>query len=239
MSKSKILSIVVVLSLVVVAWCGMNQSVTTPSVNEFPSQPSQWEMLDDQDTLEEINDDVSVSANLEWSVELALHTTNSILEWEWRRPLYGYNWTVPFIIWDLILEDWVPVSGLFVINLNAIESENASDRVIDHLKSDDFFDVENYPEATLEIFDAIETWLPWEFEMFANLTIKGITNDITFIAQFSEDRTQATWAFDIDRTMWDVRFGSSNFFGDLGDRVISNTINFVFALSFDITRGLD
>jgi polyisoprenoid-binding protein YceI len=65
------------------------------------------------------------------------------------------------------------------------------------------------------------------------LTIKGITNDIEFPAaiymQKGELHAKAT--FDLDRTKWDIRYGSNKFFDNLANNVIDD----MFTVSFDLT----
>ncbi len=104
--------------------------------------------------------------------------------------------------------------------------DNGSERPHQDLKSDNFFDVENYPEATISFTDIQETENPNEFVITAYLTIKDITNDITFVASFTPDRLGAVAAFEIDRTRWDIQYGSNSFFDNLGDKAIDNMIGF-------------
>ena len=67
-----------------------------------------------------------------------------------------------------------------------------------------------------------------KLECFANLTIKGISNPITFLAETSKlnGKTVVQSKFKIDRSRWDVRYGSKSFFNDLGDQAISDVITF-------------
>lgn len=118
------------------------------------------------------------------------------------------------------------VSGEFVMDMTTISSDENLDSLVNHLRSADFFDVENYPEAQLKINRVIPT--EDEYIIEADLTIKGIVAPVIFRADISEDDgvIKAVAKFMIDRTTWDIRFGSSNFFDDLGDSAINNNINF-------------
>ncbi|MEX1187789.1 MAG: YceI family protein [Bacteroidia bacterium] len=64
-----------------------------------------------------------------------------------------------------------------------------------------------------------------------NLTIKGITKAITFPATVSmtDEAVNATAEFEIDRTEWDIKYGSGKFFQDLGDKMIYD--NFIIKLN--------
>lgn len=117
--------------------------------------------------------------------------------------------------------------------MTELKENNNNKKLMDHLKNEDFFDVVNHPTATLTFTNALPTANPREFLITADLTIKGITNPVEFTAQFNEDMTAAQTTFDIDRTLWNIRYGSPSFFNDLGDNAISNTISFTVSVSFE------
>ena len=63
----------------------------------------------------------------------------------------------------------------------------------------------------------------------ADLTIKGITNKVEFPVELSIDESgmlKATAKIKVDRTKYDVRYGSDSFFDNLGDKAINNEIEF-------------
>lgn len=127
---------------------------------------------------------------------------------------------------NLEVIDGALAGGEFVMDMTSISSDENLDNLVTHLKSADFFDVANYPEARLVISNVsleAESYL-----IAADLTIKGITAPITFKADLTEDDETilVRSEFMIDRTVWDIRFGSSNFFDNLGDGAINNNINF-------------
>jgi len=64
------------------------------------------------------------------------------------------------------------------------------------------------------------------------LTIKGITKPVNFSARLSQEASDlvATADISLDRTAWDIRYGSGKFFQDLGDKTLSDTITFQVAL---------
>ncbi|MEL6590748.1 MAG: YceI family protein [Bacteroidota bacterium] len=68
--------------------------------------------------------------------------------------------------------------------------------------------------------------------MYGNLTIKGISQEISFPAMvnITDNALTAKASFTIDRTMWNIRYGSGKFFDDLGDKVIYDDIE----LSLDL-----
>lgn len=113
----------------------------------------------------------------------------------------------------------------------------AATKLVNHLKSPDFFNVEAHPTATftstkVEFIDGAAPGRP-NYRVTGNLTIKGITHPITFDvrALFDGQRVIASANLTFDRSKYDVRFGSASFFESIGDKAISDDVQ----LTFDIT----
>jgi|AntRauTorcE11897_2_1112592.scaffolds.fasta_scaffold45879_1 polyisoprenoid-binding protein YceI len=133
---------------------------------------------------------------------------------------------------NLIIEENKIISGEFIIDMNTISDSDGSERLETHLKSEDFFAVDEYPESELVINDSSiissngndEVVL----EVEADLTIKGITNPINFTATVIDQDYSivASSEFSIDRSKWDIKYDSGSFFQDLGDRAIKDEIYF-------------
>ena len=64
----------------------------------------------------------------------------------------------------------------------------------------------------------------------ADVTIKGITKSITFVAEV--DKGSASANIVIDRTDFDVRYGSGSFFDNLGDKTIYDDFELVVSLKY-------
>jgi polyisoprenoid-binding protein YceI len=92
-----------------------------------------------------------------------------------------------------------------------------------HLASDDFFSIEKFPTASLEITKATEQTAN-NYLVEGNLTIKGITHPITFNLDLNISNTtlKAAGKIIIDRTKYEMKFRSGNFFTNLGDTLIYN-----------------
>jgi polyisoprenoid-binding protein YceI len=105
------------------------------------------------------------------------------------------------------------------------------DKLVGHLKSDDFFSVEKHPNATFKITSVKSSGA--EKKVVGNLTIKGITHEISFPAKIdvAGDKVTANGTASIDRTKWDIKYGSGKFFSDLGDRMIKDEFEIKFELS--------
>ena len=116
------------------------------------------------------------------------------------------------------------------LDMNSIEVTDLKgewkDKLVGHLKSDDFFSAEKYPVAQFSITSFEND------KVVGDLTIKGITHEISFPAQVNiEGKTlSAKGTASIDRTKWDIRYGSGKFFSDLGDNMINDKFDINFEL---------
>lgn len=123
--------------------------------------------------------------------------------------------------------------GTFTINMNTITCEDLTNeslnkKLVDHLKSDDFFSVAKFPTAKLKILQA-EKFEEGKAQITAMVTIKGISHPITFISHIEEDGYSAH--IKIDRSKFDVRYGSDSFFDNLGNKAIDD----IFIINVHIT----
>ena len=107
-----------------------------------------------------------------------------------------------------------------------------ANKLLNHLKSDDFFDVAKFPEASLE-FGKVENGL-----VKGRLTIKGKTNPVEFRIKNVDGKYLGTMRF--DRTKFDMIYKSGNFFKDIGDKAIHDEVilSFAVALSKDGKQAL-
>jgi polyisoprenoid-binding protein YceI len=123
------------------------------------------------------------------------------------------------------------------IDMNSIvctdlKDEGTNQKFVGHLKSDDFFSVEKHPKVNFEITSMKAGSSAGEYNVNGKLTIKGITNDVSFPAKVSVNGglVKAVGTAKLDRTKWDIRYGSGKFFEGLGDRMIYDE----FEVTFDI-----
>lgn len=121
------------------------------------------------------------------------------------------------------------------INVDSTGKQAGEDMLEKHLKSPDFFDVENHPTARLTINDIIpaeDVSTSYNYTVQGELEIKGKKADVEFPAKlFMQDgELHMTGSATVDRTKFDVRFGSDNFFDNLGDNVIDDNFTVTFNL---------
>jgi polyisoprenoid-binding protein YceI len=117
-------------------------------------------------------------------------------------------------------------SGVFEIDMSSItctdlEDEGYNKKLVGHLKSDDFFGVDKYPTARFEITGS-ESFKNGSAMVKGNLTIKGTSHPVEFRAsmQQNDEGTRFFANIIIDRTKYDIRYGSGSFFDNLGDKTI-------------------
>ncbi len=127
------------------------------------------------------------------------------------------------------------VSGSFEVDMTSIANidlgEDRKGKLEGHLKSPDFFSVEEHPKASFTITGAkqVSDQATVTHEITGDLTIKGIVKSITIPANISfvgEKLLAATPAFTIDRTDWDVKYGSG-VIGTAADKIIHDEVSLV------------
>jgi len=125
------------------------------------------------------------------------------------------------------------VGGEFTIDMRTIENTDMEGeyktKLEGHLKSDDFFGVDKYPSAKL-VFKSVKSTGKNSYEVTGDLTIKDKTNPVTF--DLSVYGNKATANVKIDRTKFDVRYGSTSFFDNLQDKAIYDEFDLVTDLEF-------
>jgi polyisoprenoid-binding protein YceI len=107
--------------------------------------------------------------------------------------------------------------------MTSLKDADGSARLETHLKSDDFFSVQKFPTSTF-VISKIDSKGGDQYVVKGNLTIKGITNEVEFPAtiQIAKGQVSAQAKIVVDRTKFDIRYRSGNFFENLGDKVIDD-----------------
>jgi polyisoprenoid-binding protein YceI len=144
--------------------------------------------------------------------------------------------TVDLFAGYAVVEDGLLVDGAAVIDMTSIEATRTGKgdgflQLANHLKSDDFFAVESYPVASIDLTDVAEV-TPGVYEVVAKVTIKGVTKEVPFVAALAIEGNEVTVSgqLELDRSEFDVRFGSDSFFDNLGDNVIDDIFTLDFVL---------
>jgi polyisoprenoid-binding protein YceI len=174
---------------------------------------------------------IFISAGLN-AQSYSVDTQKSKVKWLGTKVTGKHYGTISIKSGELGMKNGKIVSGSFVIDMNSIVCEDLEDqeynqKLVGHLKSDDFFGVETYPEAKLVITKAT-AFKANKADVNANITIKGKSNPIFFVVEQSGSHYQAK--ITVDRSKFDVRYGSGSFFENLGDKAISDD----FVLDVDL-----
>ena len=163
---------------------------------------------------------------------------NSTVIWTGSKPTGSHTGNVSIKSGYLTFDHGRLVGGNFTIDMTSItctdiEKESKNKYFVDHLKDEDFFDVTKFPEANLNI-KKVRRLNSQEYEMSGKMTIKGITNDLTFISEvkLTGNSYVAIAKIIIDRTKYGVEYKSANVFKELGDKFIYDEIEFdIFLVS--------
>ena len=163
-------------------------------------------------------------------------TAQSTIEWKGYKVTGKHNGTVKVQSGSLDFDGEELVGGNFVIDMSSItvldlQGEYKA-KLEGHLKSEDFFGVEQHPTASFVINKVISRGAPGDYRIEGDLTIKETTKPIKFNARIEEEGGQRVAVADItlDRAEYNVRYGSGSFFDNLGDKTIYD--------EFDLTVNL-
>ena len=149
--------------------------------------------------------------------------TKSSLTWLAKKVTGQHAGTVNLKEGNLIFKGKKIAGGNFEVDMTSLTATDLTgeylDKLNNHLKSDDFFGTEKFPTATL-VFKKIAAKANGVYAVTGNLTIKGKTNPISFKIVTTGNKASTTLI--IDRTKYDIKYGSKSFFESIGDKAIDN-----------------
>jgi polyisoprenoid-binding protein YceI len=155
-------------------------------------------------------------------------TKASTVVWTGKKLTGQHTGSVPISAGELVVDGKTVKEGNFEIDVNGLTNSDLTDKdrntkLVNHLKSDDFFGTDKYPKATF-VISSVVPGSGNDYTIKGKLTIKGKTNDIEFPATIVADGKQltATAKIVVDRSKYDVRYGSKTFFENIGDKAISD-----------------
>ena len=165
--------------------------------------------------------------------------------WTGKKVIGQHTGTLSIYGGDVILSGDKIVSASVKMDMNSIVCTDLTDeqwnkKLVGHLKSNDFFSVEKYPEATFEANGFQPKSLDEDgnnYEVSGALTIKEITHEIKFPAKvnISDSKLTAIGKATINRIKYDIKYGSGSFFKGLGDNMISDE----FEISFELVANME
>ena len=167
----------------------------------------------------------------ETSVKYMVNNAESTIAWTGFKPTGKHNGTINLESGVFTVSNGKIESGSFLIDMNTIvdldmpADDEMNAKLVGHLKSADFFDVEKFPSAAFDVTGLEE--VDGKMMLSGNLTLKEKKNNVTFPVTISEEGdtyTITSESFTIDRSKWDVKYGSKSFFDNLGDKFINDDI---------------
>ncbi len=173
---------------------------------------------------------------------LKVNADKSKIFWTGKKVTGEHTGTLLIKSGEVELKDGKPARveldlDMATIKVTDITDEGTNAKLLGHLKSDDFFSVEKNPTGKFVAtsFTEIKGAKDREpnYTVKGKLTLKGITHDIEFPAMImvKGNNVVANGNVTFDRTKFEIKYGSGNFFQGLGDKAISDEValNFVFS----------
>ncbi|MFT5963322.1 MAG: polyisoprenoid-binding protein YceI [Flavobacterium sp.] len=162
-----------------------------------------------------------------------IDASTSTLNWVGKKVTGQHEGTVNIKDGALVFAGKKLTGGTFTVDMTSLTSTDLSGeyqgKLNGHLNSADFFGTEKFPISTL-VFKTIGAKAKDVYAVTADLTIKGKTNPVTFDIAVSGNT--ASTKFKVDRTKYDIKYGSGSFFDNLGDKAISDDFELAVALKF-------
>ena len=172
------------------------------------------------------------SASL-YGASTPLNTGSSAVHWVGKKVIgSSHNGTVKVSGGHLDFDKGQLKGGEVRVDMKSIVNEDVKDpqwnaKLVNHLKSDDFFAVDKHPESSFKITD-VKKASGDSYTLKGDLTVRGITKSVSSTAELSKsggsvDGLNAKLKF--DRTLFSVKYGSGKFFDNLGDKMIADEIS--------------
>ena len=164
--------------------------------------------------------------------EKIVNAKDSKVTWKGYKVTGEHEGTVDLKAGTLTFEGNKLTGGNFVIDMTTIGATDLEGewkvKLDGHLKSNDFFGVEQHPTATFKITKVEGKTSP--YKVTGDLTIKGITHSKTF--DMTVENNSATAALKIDRTKFGIEYNSNSFFENLKDKAIYDEFDLNVNLKF-------
>ncbi|WP_143306585.1 YceI family protein [Chitinophaga vietnamensis] len=152
----------------------------------------------------------------------------SKLSWTGKKLTGQHSGTINVADGKLDLDGNSLKGGSFSLDTRSIKVTDITDadsngKLVGHLKSEDFFSTEKFPKADF-VITKVTPKGGANYEVSGNLTIKGTTNPITFPATItvSGNKLNAKADIKVDRTKYNIKYGSKSFFASIGDKAIDD-----------------
>jgi polyisoprenoid-binding protein YceI len=178
----------------------------------------------------------TIRLSLAKATTYSVDPTQSTISWNAKKVTGEHNGIVKMAKGQLNLEGNKLIGGTFVADMSTLrdvdkgETNPFNEKLVNHLRSDDFFAVEKYPTSTFKITSVkpIAGARPGEpnYTIVGELTMKATTKTQTFPAtiNLSGDVVQATAKFAVNRLDYDIKYRAA-IIGTAADKIIDDTFS--------------
>jgi polyisoprenoid-binding protein YceI len=161
-----------------------------------------------------------------------IDVASSSLKWTGKKVTGEHFGKIAFSKGNLDIKDGKIMAGEFIVDMTSIGCDDLEgewkDKLVGHLKNDDFFSVDKFKTSTLKIKSATQAKGDI-FNVVADLTIKDKTHPVKFDMTKKDGKFAGKLVF--DRTKYDIKYGSGKFFADLGDKMINDEVALDFTVA--------
>lgn len=160
--------------------------------------------------------------------------TKSSITWVGKKVTGQHDGTINLKEGSLVFKGKNVVGGNFSVDMTSmtttdLKAGQGKEKLDGHLKSEDFFGTEKYPTSTL-VFKTVAAKSAGVYTITADLTVKDITSPVIF--DLTTSANSATANLKINRTKYNIKYGSGSFFDNLGDKVIYDDFELAVNLKF-------
>ena len=165
-----------------------------------------------------------------------IQKSGSTVNWTGKKVLGLHTGSINVASGSIELEDNKISDGKIVIDMISIiiadiDDPKTNQDFKDHLFNDDFFAVDKFSTAQLIINEGTALGNN-QFQLNAVLTIKDISHPVSFPAKVEvfTNTLHSLGEIVIDRTLYNIRYGSGKFIDNLGDKLIYDDFVLQFKL---------
>lgn len=150
----------------------------------------------------------------------------SVIAWTGYKVTGKHTGTVKVKSGNLLMDNGKLTGGSFEIDMTTIKCTDLegeyADKLVGHLKNDDFFGTAKYGTSKLVITRVAPQDTKGNYKITGNLTLKETTKEVKFFANVVENAgtVTASGKITVDRSEFDIKYGSGSFFDGLGDKTI-------------------
>jgi len=178
---------------------------------------------------------VAASTTVATAQTKKVDVSKSKISWVGKKVTGQHSGTVNLKDGALVFDGKKLKGGSFTVDMNTIAvtdltADQGKEKLEGHLKAEDFFGTAKYATSKLVFKTIAAGKTAGTYTVTADLTIKEKTNPVTF--DITVKGNTATTSFSVDRTKYDIKYGSGSFFEGLGDKTINDNFDLTVSLQF-------